>query len=808
MKNIVSLLLMLIVYTSYGQTGILTNKYYISGSLSVGSGDRKFADTNAYLQIGTDSSTKGLLMPRGNVNNINAGSKQGLYFHNSADSSLYSVNGNEKLKQLNENDASRFSPFINKEGGYQLVGLKLQQHNGFSNALQILFWNNGVISGIHKIDSANSHVSSNSSLAFEQSFDVGKTWTQYKTFISANEINKEYRAWGGFQKSNGNIELVLGKYIISPAIVMDSIFRMTLDSVGNVIALPIPIGIQPTSGAPLAPGGPFGNSVIQNNHIFQMYYKLDSIFVYEYLGNDWVVKQKWYWPFASEPALVGLGGDEWVVYVRRELSNASDTAKPGRFYTNNSFSSVPQWKGYADVKAGASRVAGGAIYDSARKNIIIIWPERIGYSKGIAYGIEDSLDFLVISKQDLIAGLPERHWNRLARPTYSTQTDYGYPFLVQISRDQFFWSETSRYGSGSSSIFPREVSDIYQGYINFVPPHSHGGLNSKYTDGLTICKAPYYDDIIDFKSYNTGMPKPVGPITANMVPLLSNTNNGAVWTDVANLPAPLFDSVLSRNNIISKPIFVKTNPNIILGDINQSVYFSAPDTGSVIFKHVRVSSGINHKWVISGSSVGASSLKSSFSAEIDWQVVSSAGISATINSKVLVTALDGALPFDTVYVTQGTGDSTTLIIGSLNNQWPAGYNITLKKVEIKGAAFTNNAWWNGYNTNFVKDWSLLPNAKVKPPIVKPITTANLISASATLDFPSTVAGTSSELSISLSGAVLGDVVSVGLPATLPATGTFSAYVSAANIVKVRFANNSTSTAYDPASGLFKITIIR
>ncbi len=102
MKNLLILLLLLIGYTSYGQTGVLTNKYYISGSLSVGSGERKFADSSAYLEVGTDSSKKGVLLPRGNVSNING--KTGTYFHNYADSSLYSINGVDKIKQLNDRD--------------------------------------------------------------------------------------------------------------------------------------------------------------------------------------------------------------------------------------------------------------------------------------------------------------------------------------------------------------------------------------------------------------------------------------------------------------------------------------------------------------------------------------------------------------------------------------------------------------------------------------------------------------------------------------------------------------------------------
>lgn len=87
--------------------------------------------------------------------------------------------------------------------------------------------------------------------------------------------------------------------------------------------------------------------------------------------------------------------------------------------------------------------------------------------------------------------------------------------------------------------------------------------------------------------------------------------------------------------------------------------------------------------------------------------------------------------------------------------------------------------------------------------------ARVITATATLDFPSTLAGASSDLTITVTGAVVGDSVAIGVPdgSTL-ANGNFTAWVSAADTVKIRFANNSLTLALDPASGTFKATVIK
>lgn len=86
--------------------------------------------------------------------------------------------------------------------------------------------------------------------------------------------------------------------------------------------------------------------------------------------------------------------------------------------------------------------------------------------------------------------------------------------------------------------------------------------------------------------------------------------------------------------------------------------------------------------------------------------------------------------------------------------------------------------------------------------------AKILPGSATLDFASTAAQTSSELTISVTGAADGDVVTVGVPnASASANTSYSARVSAANTVTVKF-NNYSSGAVDPTSGTFNVKVFK
>lgn len=84
----------------------------------------------------------------------------------------------------------------------------------------------------------------------------------------------------------------------------------------------------------------------------------------------------------------------------------------------------------------------------------------------------------------------------------------------------------------------------------------------------------------------------------------------------------------------------------------------------------------------------------------------------------------------------------------------------------------------------------------------------IVSNTATLNFPSVAgAGGQQTLTITVTGAAVGDVVILGLPATGADAGlAFKAWVSAANTVTVA-AINCTAIAIDPASATFRATVV-
>lgn len=86
--------------------------------------------------------------------------------------------------------------------------------------------------------------------------------------------------------------------------------------------------------------------------------------------------------------------------------------------------------------------------------------------------------------------------------------------------------------------------------------------------------------------------------------------------------------------------------------------------------------------------------------------------------------------------------------------------------------------------------------------------SKVLTATATLDFPNTAAQTSSDLTITLTGAVDGDAVILGVPnAASNANSDYSAWVSAADTVTVRF-NNYSAGAINPGSGTFRVTVLK
>jgi hypothetical protein len=84
---------------------------------------------------------------------------------------------------------------------------------------------------------------------------------------------------------------------------------------------------------------------------------------------------------------------------------------------------------------------------------------------------------------------------------------------------------------------------------------------------------------------------------------------------------------------------------------------------------------------------------------------------------------------------------------------------------------------------------------------------NVLSNSAALDFASIAAAASADLTITVTGAAVGDEVALGLPAAPTAGIVFFAFVSATNTVTVR-AMNITAGAVDPASATYSVIVFQ
>ena len=85
------------------------------------------------------------------------------------------------------------------------------------------------------------------------------------------------------------------------------------------------------------------------------------------------------------------------------------------------------------------------------------------------------------------------------------------------------------------------------------------------------------------------------------------------------------------------------------------------------------------------------------------------------------------------------------------------------------------------------------------------TIAGVLKATATLDFASINAAASADLTITVTGAAVGDIVGLALPAAPAAGLVFNAFVSATNTVTVR-ASNITAAPVDAASASYSVVV--
>lgn len=84
---------------------------------------------------------------------------------------------------------------------------------------------------------------------------------------------------------------------------------------------------------------------------------------------------------------------------------------------------------------------------------------------------------------------------------------------------------------------------------------------------------------------------------------------------------------------------------------------------------------------------------------------------------------------------------------------------------------------------------------------------SVLTGSDSLNFGNTLAQTSADLTIAVTGAVVGDYVVLGVPnAAVNADSCYTAWVSAGDTVSVRF-NNYSAAPINPAAGTFNVMVI-
>lgn len=102
-KIILLILISLAIIKANAQTGMLMNRYYITGSLAVGKGERSFADTSVWLQIGKDTTKKGMILPRVVLDSIKT-SVRGVFVYDLKDSVLYHFDSNKRVRYMTYRD--------------------------------------------------------------------------------------------------------------------------------------------------------------------------------------------------------------------------------------------------------------------------------------------------------------------------------------------------------------------------------------------------------------------------------------------------------------------------------------------------------------------------------------------------------------------------------------------------------------------------------------------------------------------------------------------------------------------------------
>lgn len=117
MKTLLTLLsVLLLAATAPAQTGKLMKRYYISGSLAIGKDNRSFADSSSWIDIGPDTTDRGVRFPKVLLDSINT-TQRALFVYDLQDSVLYHFDGTQRIRYMTYKDTVFFNRNFLAQGG-------------------------------------------------------------------------------------------------------------------------------------------------------------------------------------------------------------------------------------------------------------------------------------------------------------------------------------------------------------------------------------------------------------------------------------------------------------------------------------------------------------------------------------------------------------------------------------------------------------------------------------------------------------------------------------------------------------------
>lgn len=277
------------------------------------------------------------------------------------------------------------------------------------------------------------------------------------------------------------------------------------------------------------------------------------------------------------------------------------------------------------------------------------------------------------------------------------------------------------------------------------------------------------------------------------------TKDGSIFTTSgAIIIGPLNGAhcIINHDGTYSGCGFTGTGFTLIAGDARYLRKAGSTETGQLIINYAGGSVDISAKQTLSGAYIQADSGLFSSGALV---VKGNATIKTLSSCTHLQTNSNGLLSCNnTIYITSA-GQGLTVAGGSLKLSTTNSGSLSTYQVQSGSTVFATKTLTTSGSLKVLGNMSggtlnVGGGAQLK----------RILSTTATLDFANLVSLGCEDLTVSVGGAALGDVVSVGVPnGSIVANGNFFGWVSSSNTVSVRFC---TFISGDPASGTFRVAV--